>query len=46
MSCECLVWVSWLQDYLDGEDMLLFHSPVQEIHEGKDGNKEFADVSS
>lgn len=36
--------LSWLRDYLDGKDIQLLHSPVQEIHGGKAGNKEFADV--
>lgn len=44
-SCECLIGISWLQDYLDGEDTLLFHSPVCEIHEVKEGNEELADVA-
>lgn len=44
MSCECLVWLSWLRDYLDGKDIQLLHSPVEEIHGGKAGNKEFVDV--
>lgn len=48
-SCERLIQISWLQDYLDGEDMLQFRSPACEIHEGKEGNKasneRFADVS-